>query len=81
MGCNSCSNKKENLKKEGFYGSTDLSNFLSNNWIYVVIGLVIIIGLIYFFVLRPKYQVEVNEFMLAPSNFIRGRLEDYTVDI
>ena len=54
MGCNSCSNKKENVKKEGFYGSTDLSNFLSNNWIYVVIGLVIIIGLIYFFVLRPK---------------------------
>jgi hypothetical protein len=77
MGCNTCYKKKEN--KERFYGSSDLSNFLSNNWICVVIGLVIIIGLIYLFVLRPK--TEVNEFMLAPPGFIRGRLEDYTVDI
>ena len=77
MGCNSCNKKKENIKnKEGF---SDMSNFLSKYWIFVVIGLVIIIGLIYFFILRPKPQV--NEFILAPPDFIRGRLEDYTVDI
>ena len=80
MGCNTCYKKKEHIKnKENFYGSSDLSNFLSNNWIFIVIGLVIIIGLIYLFILRPK--PEVNEFILAPPDFIRGRLEDYTVDI
>jgi hypothetical protein len=52
MGCNSCSNKKENVKnKEDFYSSPEFSNCLSNNWILIVIGLIIIIGLIYLFIL------------------------------
>jgi hypothetical protein len=77
MGCNSCNNKKENIKnKEGFNSS---SNTLSKYWIFIVIGLIFIIFLIYIFILRPK--PEVNEFILAPNDFIRGRLEDYTVDI
>ncbi len=80
MGCNTCNKKKENIKnKEMFYGSSDLSNFLSKYWIFVVLGLVIIIGLIYLFVLKPTS--EANEYLLAPPDFIRGRLEDYTVDI
>ena len=55
MGCNSCNKKKENIKnKEGFYGSSDSQNCLSEYWIYIVIGLVIIISLIYLFVLKPK---------------------------
>jgi hypothetical protein len=62
MGCNSCNNKKEKIKnKEGFIDTSNVSNFLSKYWIFVVIGLVIIIGLIYFFILRPK--PEVNEFI------------------
>ena len=57
MGCNSC-NKKENIKnKEGFIDTSNVSNLLSEYWIFIVIGLVIIIGLIYFFILRPKSEV------------------------
>ncbi len=77
MACNTCNKKKENFKKRENF--SDLSNFLSNNWIFIVIGLIIIIGLIYFFILRPKD--EVYEFVLAPKGFIRGRLDDFTVDI
>jgi hypothetical protein len=51
MGCNSCNKKKENFKKEGF---CNLSNFLSNNWIFIIIGLIIIIVLNYLFILKPK---------------------------
>jgi hypothetical protein len=80
MGCNSCNKKKENFKKqETQEGFSDVSNFLSNNWIFVVIGLIIIIGLIYFFILRPKSDSQ--EFVLAPPGFVRGRLDDYTVDM
>jgi hypothetical protein len=58
MGCNSCSNKKENVKnKEDFYSSPEFSNYLSNNWILIVIGLIIIIGLIYLFILIPKSEL------------------------
>jgi hypothetical protein len=47
MGCNSCKKKEY---KENFI---NLSSFLSDNWIFVVIGLIIIICLIYFLILKP----------------------------
>jgi hypothetical protein len=51
MGCACNSNKnKQNMKnKEDFI---NISNFLSNNWIFVVISIIIIIALLYFFVLK-----------------------------
>ena len=42
-------NKK--YKKENF---TDLSNYLSNNWIYIVIIILILICLLYYFFLIPN---------------------------
>jgi hypothetical protein len=56
MGCNTCNNKKQSIKTENFYGSTDVSNYLSKYWIFVVIALIIIIGLIYLFILKPKSE-------------------------
>ena len=44
-------NLNKNFKKENF---ADMCNFLSNNWNFIVIIILIIIGLLYYLYLRPN---------------------------
>jgi hypothetical protein len=48
-GCNNSNNKQNMQNKEKFI---NISNFLSNNWIYIVLSILIIICLIYFIMIK-----------------------------
>ncbi len=79
MGCG-CNKTKEQNKNVNSKETFDTNgNFLSKYWIFIIIGIIIIIVLIYYFILRNKS--EDLEFKVMPEGFIRGRLEDYTVDL
>ncbi len=84
MGCACKNNKqqkditeKKEFKKENF---NNLNNFLSKNWIYMIIILILII-VIYLIIAKPfsSGNDELREFIVAPPGFVRGHLEDYTV--
>jgi hypothetical protein len=68
-------NLNKSFKKEKFI---DFTNFLSNYWIYIVIVILILIGILYYVFLR---QNNYQEFILAPPGHIRGRLDDYNVEL
>jgi hypothetical protein len=52
MGC-AC-NKNKTKPAEQF---SNMSDFLSKNWIFVLISIIIIIYLLYFFVLKPNNKI------------------------
>jgi type II secretory pathway component PulF len=49
MGCACNKNKKKTTEQ-----FSNISNFLSKNWIFILISIIIIIYLLYFFILKNK---------------------------
>jgi hypothetical protein len=55
MGCACNRNKQKNENENKVYEKfSNISNYLSNNWILVVVIIIVIIGLLYYFILNNK---------------------------
>ena len=63
MGC-ACNRNKQKNENKVYDKFSNISNYLSNNWILVVAIIIVIIGLLYYFILNNDNELK---FTVVPS--------------